>query len=239
MEKLLIFHHVKHESARRYTDLADDLGLQYDIVEFWNELKKPDLSKYSRLLVMGGPQSVYDDEKSYPSRDFEIDAIKDFTKRKKPVLGCCLGSQLIAAAFNGKVYKNIMNGEPFKETGFFEARLTEKGSKDGIFKNFPESFDVFQWHGDVFDLPEQSELLATGKFVMNQAFKIKNTHTYSMLFHFDFLPEMVEELIKLDNKWLHTVNEANEQEMIAKAYELEPKIKELSARLFKNWLHLK
>ena len=237
-EKILIFQHVEHEHAKRFIDLAEDQDIDYDVIDFWKKWKKPDLSKYSRLIVMGGPQSVYDNKSSFPSKEFEIEAIKNFTKNKKPVLGFCLGSQLIAKAFGAKVYPNIVQGKKFKEVGFYKIIQTEKGIKDKLFSKFQKEFDVFQWHGDIFRLPKNAELIATGDFVKNQVFKIKNSKTYAMLFHFDFLPKMIENLIKIDNRWLHTDNKADEKEIIRKAYELEPQIKEQSNILFKNWMEL-
>lgn len=236
MEKILVFQHVKHEHARRFTDLAGDLGVKYETINFWKKYKKPNLKDYSRLIVMGGPQSVYGAD--FPSKNFEIEAIKNFTKIGKPVLGCCLGSQLIAHAFGAKVYPNMINGKKFKETGFYKMLLTKKGCLDSVFKNFPREFDVFHWHGDIFHIPKNADLLATGDFVKNQAFKIRDTNTYGMLFHFDFLPLMVEELIRADNKWLHAGNEIDEEEIIKKAYRFEPQIKKLSAILFKSWMKL-
>ena len=239
MQKILVFQHVKHEHARRFTDLADDFNFEFNIVEFYKEWEKPDLGKYSRLIVMGGPQSVYDSNKDFPSKQFEIKTIKQFTKNKKPVLGCCLGSQLIAHAFGCKVYPNIVNGKRFKETGFYNIVLTENGRKEKLFNGFPETFKVFQWHGDVFDLPKNAELLATGDYVKNQGFKIKNSNTYGMMFHFDFVPDMVEDIIKKDNKWLHVDNEADERKIIEEAHKYEDSIRDLSKKLFKNWMELK
>jgi len=237
MQKILVFQHVKHEHARRFTDLADDFGFEFDIVDFWSKWKKLNLNEYSRLIAMGGPQSVYDSETNFPSKQYEIETIKNFTENKKPILGCCLGSQLIAHAFGGKVYPNIVDGKRFKETGFYDIILTEEGNKD-LFKNFSDSFKAFQWHGDVFELPKNAELLATGDFVKNQAFKIKNTNTYGMLFHFDFTPEMVKEIIRKDNKWLHTDNQVDEDNIVKESYNYENHIKELSKKLFKNWIEL-
>ena len=187
---------------------------------------------------MGGPNSVYDSDEEFPSKNFEIEAIKHFSVNNKPVLGFCLGSQLIAYAFEAKVYPNTVEGKKFKETGFYNIGLTKLGKDDLIFNGFLEDFDVFQWHGDVFDLPKDSELLAYGDIVRNQAFKIKNAKTYAMLFHLDFLPEMVKDLIRIDNQWLHFENKADEKEILRKAYKLESSIKENGRILFRNWMRL-
>lgn len=236
--QILVFQHVKHEHARRFTDLADDFSFEFDVIDFSGKWEKPNPDDYSRLIIMGGPQSFYDSGNDFPSKQYEIETIKNFTKNKKPVLGCCLGSQLIAHAFGGKIYPNIVNGKRFKETGFYDIILTEEGKKN-LFNGFPDSFKVFQWHGDVFELPKDAKLLATGDFVKNQAFRIRNTNTYGMLFHFDFMPKMVEDIVRKDNKWLHTDNEADEAKIIKESYEYEAEIKELSRKLFKNWMELK
>ena len=170
MEKILIFEHVKHEHAKRFKDLANDLKIKFDTIGLSGKYKKPNIKDYSRLIIMGGPQSAYDPANKYPSKEFEINAIKEFTKSGKHVLGFCLGSQLIATAFGGKAYANIVNGKKFKETGFYKIQLTKTGKKDKIFKNFPKEFDVFQWHGDVFDIPKNAEFLATANPVKKQAF---------------------------------------------------------------------
>ena len=236
-EKILVFQHVKHEHARRFTDLAENFGFEFDVVNFWSDWKKPNLNQYSRLIVMGGPQSVYDSDKDFPSKSIEIESIKEFTKNYKPVLGCCLGSQLIANAFGGKIYPNIIKGKRFKETGYYDIVLTQEGKKD-LFEHFPDNFKVFQWHGDIFNLPKNAKLLATGDFVKNQSFKIKNSKTYGMLFHFDFMPTMVKDIIRRDNKWLHSDNNAEERKIIHEAYKYEKEIKELSEKLFNNWMDL-
>jgi GMP synthase (glutamine-hydrolysing) len=239
MQKILIFQHVKHENARRFTDLADDFGFEFDVIDFSGKWGKPDLSSYTRLIIMGGPQSVFYPDKDFPSKNFEVEAIKEFARNKKPVFGICLGSQLIAHAFGAKVYPNIINGKTFKEAGYYDISLTGKGRDDRLFNGFPESFNAFQWHGDVFDLPDNAELLATGDFVKNQGFKIKNSNIYGMLCHFDFTPSMVEEIIKLNNEWLHEGNKADELQIIGGAYRNEKVIKDLSRKLFKNWMELK
>ena len=182
MEKLLVYQHVPHETPGTFVDTAQDNGIQVEIVNLWEGHKLPSLDQYSRLLVMGGSQSVYDPPVQYPSRNEELESIRAFTQAKKSVLGICLGSQLISNAFGGKVYPNIVDGKRFKETGFYKAQLTKQGQSNPLFKGFPKEFDVFQWHGDVFDLPSGASLLATNEKVRNQAFVYGNL-TYGVLFH--------------------------------------------------------
>lgn len=239
MEKILIYQHVEHETSGRFLYLMRKDKIQYDVVELWKNYKVPYFDEYTRLLVMGGPQSAYDSTEKYHSRDFEINSIRKFTALGKPVLGFCLGSQLIAAAFNGRVYQNKVNGKIFKETGFFEMQLTDAGKEDSLFKGFPSNFQAFQWHGDVFDLPNLSSLLVTGQNVRNQAFRYGNTNTYGLLFHFEFTLDMVENLLRIDKEWLHSNNTANEDEILKQACKYDKINGELNKKLFYNWLKLK
>lgn len=237
MERLLVYQHVPHETPGRFADIAQDNDIQVDMVNLCEGHKLPDLNKYSRLLVMGGPQSVYDTLPQYPSRDAEVESIRTFTQAQKPVLGICLGSQLVAYAFGGNVYPNMVNGKQLKETGFYKMQLTEQGKSDPLFRGFPEEFDVFHWHGDVFDLPSETSLLATSEIVPNQAFVYGNS-TYGVLFHVEVTPQMVEELVRVDNQWLHKDNEVDENAMIEQAYKIEKTLRGLGGTLFTNWLKL-
>src|SRR3989338_1823943 len=238
MEKILVYQHVIHEHAGRFGEIANKAKIKYDVVELWKDYRVPDFKKYTRLLIMGGPQSAYDPLSIYRSKDFEISSIRKFTEMNKPVLGFCLGSQLIAHSFGCKVYQDRVNGKPFKETGFFKIGLTDEGKSDRLFKGFPRSFEVFQWHGDVFDLPDNAALLASGHNVVNQVFKLRNSNAYGCLFHFDFTSKMVEQLIRIDNEWLHKGNNVDEKAIIKLARKYDKHLNELAKRLFQNWMSL-
>lgn len=238
MENLLVYQHVPHEHPGRFAELARARGIHIDTVKVWEEYETPDSSKYSRLLVMGGPQSAYDSPENYPSKELELRTIRTFTEAGKPVLGICLGSQLIARAFGGNVYRNMVNGRPYKETGIYGTRLTEEGKSNPLFNGFPSAFDVFHWHGDIFDLPGSADLLATGD-VTNQAFVIPNSQTYGALFHLEVTPEMVEELVRVDNTWLHSNNEVDDKMLIGNFRRKSESLRVFGERLFVNWLSLK
>jgi len=237
IERILIYQHVPHEHAGRFADMTRDEGIQVDTVRFWESPEVPSHEKYTRLLIMGGPKSVYDSLEQYPSKNIEVDSIREFKRVHKPVLGVCLGCQLVAHAFGGNVYPHKLGGKPFKETGFYRVHLTERGKSDPLFEGFPESFEVFQWHGDVFDLPEGSTLLATDPHVRNQAFSYQSL-TYGVLFHIEVTPQMVEELVRVDNEWLHKDDDVDERLIIEKAHKNERILRRLSERLFNNWLTL-
>jgi GMP synthase-like glutamine amidotransferase len=112
-----------------------------------------------------------------------------------PVLGICLGSQLIAKTFGGKVY-----GGPKKEIGFYHDLKIDNDSK--LFSGFSNPFTVFHWHGDTFDLPEKAIRLAHSENYQNQAFQIGSA--VGLQFHLEVNAEMV-------NLWLDKTQEKLEQ----------------------------
>ena len=234
--RLLVYQHVPHETPGDFLEAAQDSDVQVDTIRLWEHSKLPfPLKKYDRLLIMGGPQSVYAPPREYSSKRRVMYAIEHFKNLGKPVLGICLGSQLLLYShWRQSVYPNIVNGKHVKETGFYQVQLTELGRRDLLFKEFPDSFEVFQWHGDVFDLPVYARLLVRSQNVSNQAFGIGRN--YGILFHIEITPQMIEQLIRTDREWLHKDNEVDEDSLIQQAYEKEKPLRALGRRLFENWL---
>ena len=129
---------------------------------FQNELP-PDPDSFDMLIIMGGPMGIYDNEQ-YPWLPIEKDFIKEAVAAAKPILGICLGAQLLADALGAAVEAN---GE--KEIGWFP--VSRKGSVSGeLGLALPEVQTVFHWHGDTFALPEASKLLYSSSACKNQAF---------------------------------------------------------------------
>jgi len=136
------------------------------------------------LILMGGPQSVYEDKK-YPYLRDEIRLIEDAVKREKPILGVCLGSQLLAATIGASVY-------PVRQKEIGWHRVTLRCGRGGgasvpscgIFDGEPRYLTAFHWHGDVFDLPRGATLLASSALTPNQAFRY-GKNAYGLLFHLE------------------------------------------------------
>ncbi len=239
MTRILIFQHVAHEHPGMFTDILQSRQVHFDVLKLWEQTVFPDFKNYDGLIILGGPQSVYDDEKDFPTKNEEINAIKQFTAQHKPVLGICLGGQLIAAAFGGKVYKNIVDGMPVKETGFYNLYQTSAGKKDALFKELPDTFTGFEWHGDVFDIPKNAVTLVRGDLVNYQAFKINNTKTYGLLFHVEFTAAMITLLIDKDRQWLHTDNSVSEKEILLDSANFEKALQHCAQKILINWLKIK
>jgi GMP synthase (glutamine-hydrolysing) len=156
-------------------------------------------SDYRAIIILGGPMAVYDD---LPYLQKEQYLINDAIKNDVAVLGICLGSQLIAQAAGGQVYKGAK-----KEIGWYNVSTTQQGKKT-LFSDINETeMKVFQWHGDTYELPKDATLLAYSD-LYPQAFKIGSA--FGIQFHLEvdsyliksWLEEYADEITaeKLDPK---------------------------------------
>ncbi len=231
--KFLVFQHVAHEHPGLILKWADRNGITLDIVEFWKPYKIPDVLSYNALVIMGGPMGVYD---NYPSEKDELAAIRK-ALGKMPLIGFCLGSQLLAHALGAKVYPNMVAGKRVKEIGYYEVDLTKEGKSEPILAGFKSPMTVFEWHGDSFDLPLGAKLLATNKNCQNQAF-VFGENAYGFLFHFEFSPEMVDRQIEIDRKWIHQDHQIDEEKLRLAAREYAGLMAKQCEKLFNNFLRL-
>lgn len=126
----------------------------------------PSLSGLKAIILLGGPMNVYE-ETRHPFLKQEDKFLKEALKLDIPILGLCLGVQLLAKASGASVKKNAK-----KEIGWQSITLTEEGKKDPLLAGLGPRPLVFQWHQDTFDIPADATLLAKGRSCANQAFRI-------------------------------------------------------------------
>jgi GMP synthase (glutamine-hydrolysing) len=136
------------------------------------------LGNREALVVMGGPMGVHETEQ-YRHLDAELRLIEEAMRAEVPVLGICLGSQLLAAALGARVRPG-----PRKELGWYPVGLSQQGADDALFKGAPRRFEPFHWHGDVFGLPAGAVPLARSELTELQAFRF-GPSTYGLLFHLE------------------------------------------------------
>lgn len=167
--------------------IANSFNITYTHL-YKNELL-PDIEDIHFLIIMGGPMSVYETDK-YSWISDEMSFMRKAIDMGKPVLGICLGSQLLAAVLGAKVYPN-----KHKEIGWYDIYKTETGEKSLLLKGFPKQVPVFHWHGDTFDLPELCEQLFYSEYTENQAFQYK-TNVLGLQFHLESTEETLAIMIK-------------------------------------------
>ena len=148
---------------------------------------------YDALIALGGPVSVYQRE-DVEFIDDSLAILRASLHREIPVLGICLGAQMVAHCLGGRVWPGRIKGLR-KEVGWFPLELTPRGIVDPGFHGFPVLEPVFQWHGDSFDLPPLAWRLASGHLYRNQAFRFGHW-VYGLQFHIEATAAMVAE-------WVH------------------------------------
>lgn len=237
MERLLVFQHVPNEQPGFLAKAADDQGVELDVVKLWKPYRKTEISDYGGLIIMGGPRSVYDHHNTYPLRDVELGIIQAALRQKIPILGICLGSQLLAYALGAEVHPNIYRGKIAKEIGYSDVGLTREGINNPILEGFSSPVKVLQWHGDAFNLPRGAKRLATSEVCRNQAF-VYGKNAYGFLFHFEFTPQMVDKQIESDRDWIHKDHEMDEGKLREEAREYASLMEDQCRKLLYNFVSI-
>jgi GMP synthase (glutamine-hydrolysing) len=233
--KFLVFQHVPHEHPGLISKFAHEHYITLDIVELWQPFVLPDPAGYDALIIMGGPMGVYEGKDAYPSKNAEVEFIQKNIDTL-PMIGVCLGSQILAYALGANVYPNSKDGKQVKEIGYYDVDLTTTGQSSPIFKGFSTKFTVLQWHGDTFDIPKDSELLATSTICTNQAFSYKKA--YGVQFHFEFTPEMIKKQIEADQEWIHDGFVLNEAYLLKQADDYKAHIEQQNMQFMTNFLSM-
>ncbi len=175
----MIFQHVGHEPLGTLNPMLKSAGFRIRYVNFGRHPNtQPDLEGYNGLIVLGGPMGVYEADK-YPHLSVEMRLIDEALKRDIPILGICLGAQLIAAALGAPVRKAKQ-----WEMGWYNVDLTPEGKSDPLFQKYQHSEKVFQLHQDEFEPPKASVHLAFSEMVQGQAFRY-GSKVYGLQFHLE------------------------------------------------------
>lgn len=173
----------------RIGDALEARGIAADYVRvFAGEAVPESLGDAAGLVVMGGPMGVYEQDRLPFLRD-ELRLIESAVNAGRPVLGVCLGSQLVAAALGAAVRKS--GG---KEIGWFPVTLTDEGQQDPLFAGIASPFRAFHWHGDIFDIPAGAVRLASSDKTVNQAFRFFS-NVYGLLFHLEATSRIVADMV--------------------------------------------
>ncbi|MDQ4050896.1 MAG: type 1 glutamine amidotransferase [Thermoproteota archaeon] len=197
MPKILSVQNIAYEPLGLLEKMFVSDGYNIEKINAQNDPVPSSPLGYDAVIILGGPMAVYDNL-VYLQEEQEL--IRNAIKNETPLLGICLGSQLIAQAAGGRVYKGKR-----KEIGWYDVHLTPASSND-IFRGFTEkTIRIFQWHGDTYDLPANAKILAYSD-LYPQAFRIGSA--VGIQFHF----EVDEQIIRT---WINEYSDEMSGEKIS------------------------
>ncbi|MEE2658392.1 MAG: type 1 glutamine amidotransferase [Candidatus Latescibacterota bacterium] len=195
MARVLVLQHAECEAPGLLEQVLVDSGIFVETVHSWcGEPIPKRMNDSDGLVVMGGPMGVYDQAR-HPFLVDEMRLIDRAVKNGAPVLGICLGSQLLATVLGAQVRRGMT-----KELGWHEVELEELAADDELFASIHGDtggrFSAFHWHGDIFDVPPDALSLARSSLTPCQAF-VHGSSTYGILFHMEMTQCIVEDVVEV------------------------------------------
>jgi len=186
--KIHCLQHVRFEGPANIARWAELRKHELTTTRLYAGESLPDLAELDRLVVMGGPMSANDD-REYEWMRPEKALIEAALTEGRPVLGVCLGAQLIADVLGARVYRNAE-----KEIGWFPIHRAAELPPQSPFGGVPETFTPLHWHGDTFDLPAGARRLASSEGCVNQAFE--HHSALALQFHIEATKQSVDALLR-------------------------------------------
>jgi GMP synthase (glutamine-hydrolysing) len=205
-KRSLMFKHNPSEGGGVFETILREQGWKLETLPLYAGKELPDsIDPYDLILIMGGPMSA-NDEARHPFLKKELPFIRQVMKLGKPVLGICLGAQLMAKALGARVYPG-----PHKEIGWYFLNQTPSAKSDPLFTLLDPCFLVFQWHGETFDLPNGGICLAGNEAYPQQAFRFGDW-AYGLQFHFEVTETMIKTWL---SQWADEIKKARPQPVTA------------------------
>jgi GMP synthase (glutamine-hydrolysing) len=206
----------------------ESAGMEFRYVELFASIpSRLDLDQAAGLIVLGGPMNV-DQCDEYSFLESEVAWIQEAASKKLPVLGLCLGGQLLAKALGAKVAPNGV-----KEIGWYDVDLTPEARSDPLFADCGDKIRAFQWHGDTFALPGGAVRLAGSRLCAQQAFRCGDS-AYGLQFHLEMTAEMIEEWLTeaANSRELASLNYIDPEAIRRQTPEYLPQMQVVGAKLF-------
>lgn len=190
MKQIIVLQHAGCEAPGLIAGAIERKGVEIKTVRgFAGEAVPVETGAAAGLVIMGGPMGVYETDR-FPFLRQELRLIESALREEKPVLGVCLGSQLLASAVGAEVKKGKQ-----KEIGWHEVRLTDEAASDPLMRGLKREFTAWHWHGDVYGLPAGCVRLASSELTPNQAIRY-GSNAYGFLFHMEITPEILSGMVE-------------------------------------------
>jgi len=180
--------HVPFENAANIAVWAKERGHTVTRTQLYDGEPLPDVAGIGLLAVMGGPMNVYQ-HRDHPWLCREKAFLEQAITTGVPMIGVCLGAQLLADVLGAKIMQN-----PQVEIGWHAVRLTREAAGSRFFSSMPAQFTAFHWHGDTFEIPAGATRLAESDACPNQAFE-HGGHVVGLQFHLEYAADSIEAML--------------------------------------------
>lgn len=220
--RVLVMVHVESEGPGTLGTYLESVGAELVTARLYaGDALPSDPSWFDALISMGGPMNVYEEDK-YPYLREETAFLDKAIHADVPVLGVCLGSQMIAKASGARVDLSVA-----PEIGWGQITLRETARTDGLFQGLPDTLDVLQWHSDMFHVPDGGVLLASSTICPNQAFRYRNA--FGLQFHVEVTAEILAE-------WFEGSQECNVDDILERYHAIQPQLDEHAHLMYRNFV---
>jgi GMP synthase (glutamine-hydrolysing) len=260
MSRAIILQHVPYEGPGRIVPIFRDYGIPTEIRRLDKGDEVPsDLEELRVLVVLGGPMSVADvGSEQYPFLAKEVELLKRVIAADRPLLGICLGAQLLAHAAGAKVHPNTKSGAtpqdptiPMPELGWLPVMFPFPGGTEPIVAGLNDGAMMFHWHFDTFELPKLpappnpqpgppapsgNSLLSSSKACKNQAFRFKN-RLFGFQYHFELTESDIAAVLSARKQDIEKTSlEGGEAKIRDDSTKYYPRYARLGERILRNFV---
>ena len=233
MQRVLTIINIADDPTGYIGEILEEHGIAYEIIDA--SLRPiPNPTAYDAMIVFGGPQNANEDEK-YPYFLQEKAALRTVVEHNIPVLGICLGGQMLATVLNGAVKKHTIT-----EIGFSDVQCTNEGKHDPLYDGLSGHQLVYQWHEDTFDIPPGAVRLATSEKTENQAFRY-GRNAYGIQYHIELTSAMLDTWLhepSLKQEIVTTLGETEYERIINERPQYFAQYREHTRVMFENFLRI-
>ncbi len=229
MQPILIFRHAPHEGPGYLADYLDRRGLPHRLICVDQGDPVPtSLDGIPGLVFMGGPMSVNDPLSWIPEA---LNLIRQAVATDLPVLGHCLGGQLISKALGGVISKN-----PVKEIGWLPVQAVDNPAARDWLNGLPHEFEVYHWHGETFSIPPGATRILGSRDCANQAFVLGKTLGFQC--HIEMTADMVREWARVGSDEITPVcaTVQNGATMTADLDTRVPQLQKIADKFYDRWI---
>jgi GMP synthase (glutamine-hydrolysing) len=231
MKRIMVIQHESYEGLGTWGPILREHGQRVRYVNFERTPDaQPTIDKCDGIILLGGYMGVYEQD-SYAHLKTELKLIEDALKEEMPILGICLGSQILAAVLGSSVRKHTE-----REMGWYDVELTPEGRADPVIGHFQPREKVFQSHGDIFDVPKSAVQLARSEICEGQAFRY-GKNVYGLQFHLEVNRSIIDDWFGMpENQELFEDGNFNPVRIEADTVQFLDRSMELSAETLRRFL---